>query len=268
MPRQSYNNVQLGSEPNYNTGWQVLAKGGIGLSVGLVIWFLVYIIMTISNQMLNSALSNNVAAAGAQTVSPLIPLILLIIAFIATFIGNVMLTGIYNLLYSTKYYDLGKMFSNSLIANVIVFFVFTPIYLLFFSSIDTLFAILAFHVLFAIFICYTHVEILTNPNYASSHLIGTTIGVSVSALLFLVAWKAVGISTEKSNGIAIYLILLGPLLWYFCIPFFHALREKIYYQFYENGNDFLYLPTLQEISQQEEVTSQATTNEDITVDIR
>lgn len=37
MPRQTYNNVQLGSEPNYNSGWQVLAKGGIGISVGLVI---------------------------------------------------------------------------------------------------------------------------------------------------------------------------------------------------------------------------------------
>lgn len=220
--------------------------------------------------MLGGAVSNNVAAAGAQTVSPLIPLILLIIAFITTFIGNVMLTGIYNLLYSTKYYDMGKMFSNSLIANVIVFFTFTPIYLLFFSDINTLFAVLAFHILFAIFICYTHVEILTNPNYSSSHLIGTTIGVSVAALLFLVAWKALVVTggTENGTGVATLLILLGPLLGYFCIPFFHALWEKIYYQFYENGNDFLYLPTLQEIAQQESLTTQDTTNEDITVDLR
>jgi hypothetical protein len=117
-----------------------------------------------------------VTSAGAQSsVNPLLPLILIIIAFIATFIGNVMLAGIYNLFYPTKYYDLGKMFSNSLLSNVIVFFVFMPLYLLFYNDIQSLFTILAIHILFSIFTSYTHIEFLTNPNYGSSHLIGTTI---------------------------------------------------------------------------------------------
>ena len=84
---------------------------------------------------LTPALQNNIESAGVTTVNPLVPLILLVIAFIATFIGNVMLAGVYNLLYSTKYYDLGKMFSNSLLANVMIFFIFTPLYLLFYNNI-------------------------------------------------------------------------------------------------------------------------------------
>ncbi len=72
---------------------------------------------------------------------------------------------------------------------------------------------------------------------------------------------------EKAVGKSQYIILLPSMIGYICIPFFHALWEKIYYKFYENGNDFLYLPTLQEITQQENLTSQTTTNSDITVDL-
>ncbi len=251
--------INLWSEPNYNSGWQVLAKWTIGLGVWVVIWFLIFIILYMVQSMLSQALQNNVASAGVTTVNPLLPLILIVIAFIATFIGNVMLAGVYNLFYSTKYYDLGKMFSNGLLSNVIVFFVFTPLYLLYYNNINALFMILGFHILFSIFVCYTHVELLTNPNYASSHLIGTTVWVTISAMIYLVI--------EKSVWGSQYIILLPSVIWYICIPFFHALWEKIYYKFYENGNDFLYLPTLQEITQQENITSQAVTNSDITVDL-
>jgi hypothetical protein len=256
--------ITLGSEPNYNSGRQILAKWAIGLAVGIVVGFLIFIILYMVSGMLTQALQNNVENAGVSAVNPLLPLILIVIAFIATFIGNVMLAWVYNLFYTTKYYDLGKMFSNSLLSNIIIFFVFTPLYLFFYNSINDLFIILSFHILFSIFICYTHVELLTNPNYASSHLIGTTIWVTVSAMIYLVIDKATSGSGAAKNQ---YIILLPSIIWYLCIPFFHALREKIYYKFYENGNDFLYLPTLQEMHQQEEITTQVVTNNDITVDI-
>lgn len=255
-------NISLWSEPNYNSGWQVLAKLAIGLGVGMVIAFLVFIILYMVSGMMNQALQNNWGSTGATTVNPLIPLILLVIAFITTFIGNVMMAGIYNLFYSTKYYDLGRMFSNSLLSNVIIFFVFIPLYLVYYNSIHTLFIVLWFHIIFAIFACYTHVEMLTNPNYSSSHLIGTTIWVSVSAMLFILIQSS--FSDKDPNW---YIVLIPPFIWYICIPFFHSLWEKIYYKFYESGNDFLYLPTLQEINIQESKTAQTVTNNDITVDI-
>lgn len=91
---------------------------------------------------------------------------------------------------------------------------------------------------------------------------GTTVWVAVASMLFIIAENALW--DKDKNG---YIVLIPPFIWYICIPFFHALWEKIYYKFYENGNDFLYLPTLQEINQQEVITSQTTTNSDITVDI-
>lgn len=262
MPIRKQENITLGSEPNYNSWWQVLAKFGIWLGIWIVIGFLVFVILSMTYSMINQALTNNVWNTGAVTVNPLIPLVLIVIAFIATFIGNVMLAWVYNLFYSTKYYDLGKMFSNWLLSNVIIFFVFIPLYLVYYSNIDNLFMVLGFHVLFAIFASYTHTEMLTNPNYSSSHLIGTTIGVAVASMLFIVIQSSFG---DKDKNW--YIVLIPPFLGYICIPFFHALWEKIYYKFYENGNDFLYLPTLQEISTQESITSQTTTNNDITVDI-
>ncbi len=255
-------NIVLWSEPNYNSWWQVLAKLAIGFGIGIVIAFLVFIILYMVNSMMTQALQNNTGSTWASTVNPLIPLILIVIAFIATFIGNVMLAWVYNLFYSTKYYDLGKMFSNSLLSNVLIFFAFIPLYLIYYNDINNLFMVLWFHVIFSIFICYTHVEILTNPNYSSSHLMGTTVWVAVASMLFIIAENALW--DKDKNG---YIVLIPPFIWYICIPFFHALWEKIYYKFYENGNDFLYLPTLQEINQQEVITSQTTTNSDITVDI-
>lgn len=154
--------------------------------------------------MFDQALQNNIESAGITTVNPLLPLILVVIAFIATFIGNVMLAGVYNLFYSTKYYDLGKMFSNSLLANVIIFFIFVPLYLVYYNNINALFTILGFHILFSIFICYTHVEILTNPNYASSHLMGTTIGIACSAMIYVIS--------EKIAGGSQYIILLPSII--------------------------------------------------------
>lgn len=88
---------------------------------------------------------------------------------------------------------------------------------------------------------------------------GTTIGIACSAMIYVIS--------EKIAGGSQYIILLPSIIWYVCIPFFHALWEKIYYKFYENGNDFLYLPTLQEITQEEVITEQNTTNSDIPVDI-
>lgn len=257
--------INLWSEPNYNSGWQVLAKWAIWLWVGLVIAFLLFIILMTFGWLFDGALENNIQSAGMSTVNPLMPFIFVIIAFIATFVGNTALAWTYNLFYSTKYYDLGKMFSISMLSNVLIFFVFIPLYLLNSSSIVSLFAVLGFHIIFAIFTSYTHIEILTNPNYSSSHLIGSTIGIAVSSVLVLIIQAAL---KDTNGNPSRFILLFPPIIWYVFIPFIHALWEKIYYRFYENGNDFLYLPTLQEMTQQEASMSETVTDNDITVDIQ
>lgn len=248
--------VKLGNEPNNNTGWQVFAKAGIGLGVGVVIAFLIFIILFLASSMFTQALRSTINSPGvANTVNPLLPLVLVIIAFIATFVGSVILSGLFNLFYSNKYYDLGKTFSVSLLTNIFLFFLMIPLYILFSQSISTLFYILGFHIIFAIFVSYVQGEFVTNPNYAASHMIGAVIGTAFSMIVFAVLAK--GLQGNQN------MLLIPSILGYMFIPFFHALWEKIYFKFYENGNNFLFLPSLSDIIESEE---NETTNDDITVD--
>ncbi|MBP6911136.1 hypothetical protein KBC03_06180 [Patescibacteria group bacterium] len=249
-------NVKLGNEPHNNTGWQVFAKAAIGLAVGVVIAFLIFIILFLASSMFTQALKSGINSPGvANTVNPLLPLVLVIIAFIATFVGSVILSGLFNLFYSNKYYDLGKTFSVSLLTNIFLFFLMIPLYMIFYENINTLFYVLGFHIIFAIFISYCQGEFVTNPNYSSSHLLGAVIGAVLAVLGFAIVGK-----TFQGNQ---NMLLIPSILGYTLIPFFHALREKIYYKFYENGNNFLFLPSLSEIIAAEE---NVTTNDDITVD--
>ncbi len=86
-------------------------------------------------------------------------------------------------------------------------------------------------------------------------MIGSVIGAAISMIVFAVVAK--GLQGNQN------MLLIPSILGYMFIPFFHALWEKIYYKFYENGNNFLFLPSLSEIIASEE---NVTTDDDITVE--
>jgi len=90
--------------------------------------------------MFTSALGQQTAELSSA--NPLLPLILLFIGFISTFIGNIAVAGVYSLFYSNKYYDVTKMFGLLFLTNGILFFILAPVYLMFGSQIETLFVIL------------------------------------------------------------------------------------------------------------------------------
>ena len=127
--------------------------------------------------------------------------------------------------------------------------------MMFYENINTLFYVLGFHIIFAIFISYCQGEFVTNPNYSASHMLGSMIGAIIAVLAFAVVAK----SLQGNQN----MLLIPSILGYMLIPFFHALWEKIYYKLYENGNNFLFLPSLSDIISSEE---NVTTNDDITVD--
>ena len=132
--------------------------------------------------MIQEALANSIN--GTNAVNPLLPLVLIIIAFVGIVVGMVLVTGIFNLLYTDKYYDMSKMFSLTLLINVILFILFIPLYAMFAGDPVQLFYVLALHIIFAVFVSYSAMEISTNPNYAAVHLIGTSIALTISVLLF------------------------------------------------------------------------------------
>ena len=233
----------LDIEPHNPTGREIILKGFIWLIIGTVIAFLVFIVLVLVGGIIQEAL--NGALNWNTVINPLLPLILMVIAFLGTFIGNLIITWVLNMIYTNKYYDMGKMFSIALLINVLLFFFFIPIYLLFMSTPQALFLILAFHILITVFMCYAGIEISTNPNYSASSLVGSVLWFTIAVFLFAVIFKLIGNGTE---GTQINILLaVPPVLAYLCIPLFQTLWEKLYYKFYTMWNNFLYIPSLNEV---------------------
>jgi len=242
MVRRKKPNLMLDMEPHDPSGREVMIKRMVGLVVWLIIAFLIFVILFLVWGMISEALSNR--TSGVFSINPLLPLILLVISFLGTFIWNIIITGTFNLIYTDTYYDMWKMFNITLLLNILLFFFFVPLYIIFASSIEQLFMILAMHILLTIFLCYVGMEITTNPNYAASHLVWGARWLMVSIFVFALIFRRVNLDAWTSARI---LLALPAILWYSCIPLFHAIREKIYCKFYSMWNNFLYVPSLHEV---------------------
>jgi len=247
--------------PHNPSWWHVLLKALIGLIIGIFISFLVFIILILVWGLIEEAISNKII--GWWATNPLLPLILVIIAFLGTFIGSILLAGIYNVIFTDKYYDMGKMFSLTLFANIITFVIFIPMYVLFAGSIDELFFILAFHIMFTVFLSFCLIEFSTNPNYSAVHMLWSAIGLVIWLLIFAAVYKIIDINVGRSAQI---LIALPPVLVYLSLPFWHGIWEKIYYRFYMMWNNFFYIPSLTEVLVDEEINDDAEVD-DINVEL-
>lgn len=225
------------NEPS-NLSWrQLFGKMGIWLVIWWVIAALLFIVTTFIGSMITSALSQSGAAASPN---PMLPIILLFIWFLSTFIGNIATAGVYNLFYSKKYYEGAKVFWLLLLTNGLLFFILAPMYFIFANQIQSLFLVLGFHILFSVFVSASQIEFSANPNYSASSLMGNIIWFAGSFLIYSLFYKNLIISGWAENQT--YLImLLPPILGYGLIPFGAGLWEKIYYKFYEMGNNAFYI---------------------------
>ena len=116
---------------------------------------------------------------------------------------------------------------------------------------------MAFHVLFSVFITQSLIETFTNPNYAGSSIMGTLIAFSLAVILYLLVYSASYTSPDK----VFYLMMAPSILAFTITPIISSFWEKIYYQFYEVGNNFLYIPSLQEVEIKEDEMKNNTEDE-------
>lgn len=241
---------KLTTEPNNTSVGQIVAKVLIWLVIGLIIAFLVFIITILFNTIITQGV-RALSSSGSISWNPVLPGIFMLIAFIASLVGNMIVATIYNLLYTNKYYDMSKMLSLIIISQIIIFFILAPIYMLFWDSILWLFIIVAFHIIFSVCISYSLMEFTTNPNYSASSLIGWVVWFCITLLVFLWFYKSFGASDfgldSTSNQKIKLLIAIPPLLSYTLIPLCYCLREKLYYKFYEMGNNFFFIPSLSDV---------------------
>lgn len=253
------NNIII--EPNNPTWMSILRKWIMWIIVWLMLAFFIFIMYTVFSWVFSTALSSTMSEN--WWANPLLSLIIMIIWFFSAIIGNMIILIMYNLFFSNKYYDLWKMISLSLITNIFLFFSISIIYILFNKEPQTLLLILAFHIIFANFLSYIIIEIFTNPNYSGVHLIGWTIWISLTIIIFLVIYNLNSI--WPSWDWAHILIIVPPILVYTILPVFHTIWEKLYYKFYETWNNFLYIPSIDEVLVDEDEIEDVNV-EDINVD--
>jgi hypothetical protein len=153
------------------------------------------------------------------------------------------------------------MFGLLFLTNGILFFILAPVYIMFGSQIETLFVILGFHVMFSVFTSAAQIEFTSNPNYAGSSLMGNILGFAFALLIYGLIYKLNGGSALQQK---IYLFMvLPPILAYALIPLGSGIREKIYYKFYELGNNGFYIPS---ISEREEEMEEDSKSEEVNVE--
>lgn len=265
MPKTAMLEPNVLNEPNNLTWWQLIGKTFTGLVVWGIISALVFVVLTFIGWMFVSALGDQAATGLAGKSNPLLPLILLFIGFISTFIGNLWVAGLYGLFYSKKYVDTAKKFGVLLLTNGLLFFILAPIYLVFSRNIETLFIILGFHVLFSVFISACQTEFTTNPNYAGSTFMGNIIGFAGALLVYALIYKSA--TTWWDSQQQTYLLMLLPaILWYTIIPLGAGIRDKIYYKLYEMGNNAFYVPSASDTGEDMDDEIRKNESEDINID--
>jgi len=262
QPTKNLNNEnfdELNKEPNKTSWWQIIGKMFIGLVVGWIIATLLFIVLSFVGSMITDALQQE-----SMNSNPLLPILLLFIWFLWSFIWNMAVALVYNLFYSKKYYNTSKMLWFILLSNTIILFVLAPLYLIFSKQIEVLFLILGFHVLFSVFISSNQIDFISNPNYAWSALMWNTLWFAVAMLAYGIIHKIANISAIQQQ---VYLLMgLPSILWFMIIPFCASIREKIYYKFYEMWNNAFYIPSISEIVKDEDDESESK-NEEIHVDM-
>ena len=234
--------ANIDSTPHEPSGREIVTKTVIWLVVGWLLAFLLFIILTLVGDTFTALLEND---ASIFVGNPLFPLLLLIIAFVVTFLWNIVVSALYNAFYSNEYYSFGSLLRMTLVSNIILFLFFAPIYLLFNGNIDALFFAIAFHIIFSVYVAHIQSDSLANPHYAASHVIGATMWVAFAMFIFAILSKTAD-NTTMSDKLYIFL-LFPPILAFACVPLAKWIRQMIYYKFYESGNDFYFIPSPSEV---------------------
>lgn len=248
---------KLSVDPYNPSYWHIIGKWMIGFAIGIVVAFLVFAITVLFNGTIQKwlgTISSNWALSGGINGSPALALILLFIAFVVSFMWNIMVATIYGLVYSDKYYNTTKSIWHTIFVNLILLVAFAGIYFVYSNDISSMFMILAFHIVFALYISHNAIEYNANPNYSMVAMIGNTMGMTLFITIFLVLFKFMSMwsnwasNLSGANKSTITILLSAPaILSYSIMPFVSAVWEKIYYGIYTLGSNFLWTASLDDV---------------------
>jgi len=219
-------------EPNNISGWELLWKIVIWMIFGWIIVLLLFLILSFLWWVFTSA-DNQIW--NYNSVSSVLPLLLILIWFLVSFVWNIWVCWIYHLFFANTYHKLGKTIWILALTNWILLLLLIPVYFIFSNSSNTLFLILGFHIILATFLSSQQIESVANPNYSNSSLIWHTLSIAIIMLVYSIIWK---VAMNWWSQDKVYLLLLfPPFLAYFLMPFWLWIWDRIYYRMYEVWNN-------------------------------
>lgn len=260
------NNLLFRSEPNQSNGRWLTWK----IFIWLIVWGIISILLFLILSFVWWIFTNTSTQTSEFTTNnPVLPLIILLIWFLSSFIWNLSIAGTYNLFFSERYFKTAKTMWILLLTNWILFVFFAPLYLIFGWDTNTLFLLLGLHIMFSIFLSTQQIETVSNPNYSASTLIGVTLWFVITILVYSLIRKWSKVWWTQNQ---VYLLLLmPPIIWFAIMPIGLWIREKVYYKMYEMWNNWFYTPPSQETTKEETQTNNdnfLNENDDINIDLQ
>ena len=239
--------------PNDVTLWSFFGKIFIGVVVWICVAALLFATLTAIWWLTGSDDGN---------INSILWVLLPVVWFVVWFVWNLVLAWLYNIFFSKRYYNLGKMFWLIFTSSLILFIFFFLIYVLF-KDMRSLYTILWFQIIFELFISVNLIDFLSQPNYSASSLMGNTLWCVLSVIIHL----AIVSSITEFN---ILFIVLSAVLAYTMTIFGAGIWDAIYYKFYEWWSNPFYLPSLNELREerQKEETKKEKEEEEVNVDMK
>lgn len=105
------------------------------------------------------------------------------------------------------------------------------------------------YVSLSLFLSFSQMEFVVNPNYSASSLMGNALGFCL-CLMILGGLLGASITSSVNDNDPQKLMLLTPLLSFPLMIFGQGIREIIYAKMYENGANPFYLPSKAELDTQ------------------
>lgn len=194
--------------------------------------------------------------------SPILKILLAVVWFIIQFVWAFALALMYNIFFSKRYYNFGKMIWLIFASSIIFFLFFILIYILF-EDINSLYFILWLHIIFWLYISLNLMDFLSQPNYSASSLLWNTLGCIIAIVVYLLITQNLDLSYLLTS-------MLAVILSYTLMIFWAWLWDAIYYKFYEWWNNPFYLPSLNELREerQKEEVKKAEEEEEVNVDVK
>lgn len=232
--------------PSDISGRSLLGKIALGLLVGAMMSLVLVLLMYVFGIAIGGG-QTPLASAGLwaeHQTHPLAWLILLFGGFVVTFFGSMILLVMYSFFFSHKYIQTRKTIWLLLLINTILF-VMMMVFFVVFQGRGAEVILFSLYVALAVFISFSQMEIVVNPNYSSSALAGATIGMALSLIVLWGIWN--GLASPVDPTKPYMLVWMSTLIVFPLMIFGQGVWEIIYYKIYENGSNPFYVPSQAEL---------------------